>query len=73
MARKILKFIEEEYGNLPFAKRWVAKKFNGINVAFTLLEKAGAISHYPRLVERKKGMVAQTEHSLIVGGEVTTK
>jgi methionyl aminopeptidase len=73
MARKIMKYIETEYNGLPFAKRWIAKKFTGVNVAFVLLERAGAIYHYPRLVEKKKGMVSQSEHSLIVGGPVTTE
>jgi methionyl aminopeptidase len=72
-SRKILTYIETEYNGLPFAKRWLTKKFRGVNMAFTLLERAGAIYQYPRLVERKRGMVAQTEHSLIVGESVTTK
>ncbi len=72
-SRKILVYIETEYNGLPFAKRWLTKKFKGVNMAFTLLERAGAIYQYPRLVEKKKGMVAQTEHSLIVGKSVTTR
>ncbi len=39
--RKMIQFIAEEYHELPFAKRWIVKKFPNANFALTLLEKEG--------------------------------
>jgi len=74
-ARKLLIFIGENYKELPFAKRWLLQKFNRFNVQFSLnlLEKARTLYQYPELIEKKRGsLVSQAEHTLIVGGEVTT-
>lgn len=74
--RKILIYIADNYKELPFAKRWLLQKFDRFNVTFSLnlLEKSGIIYQYPQLIEKKKGsLVSQAEHSLIVGGNVTTK
>ena len=74
--RKILIYIVDNYKELPFAKRWLLDKFDRFNMNFSLnlLEKAGILYQYPQLIERKKGsLVSQAEHSLIVGGKVTTR
>ncbi|MDY0385844.1 MAG: type II methionyl aminopeptidase [Methanolobus sp.] len=72
-ARSLLKELEQ-YRTLPFAKRWL--KTPQLDFAMMQLEKAGIVHSYPVLKEVAGGMVAQTEHTLIVtdnGCEVTTK
>jgi len=73
--RKIIAFIAEEYKELPFAKRWIVKKFPNANFALTLLENQGIIYQYPQLPEKMKGLVSQAEHTVIVGEKpkITTK
>lgn len=65
-ARKVIKFIQEEYKGLPFAKRWVVKKFPNANYILRLLEKEKILKHYPQLVEISKGLVSQAETSFTV-------
>ncbi len=74
--RKIIMYIGENYKELPFAKRWLLKKFDSFKVSFALnlLERSEILYRYPQLIEKKKGsLVSQSEHSLIVGKKVTTK
>ena len=69
LARDLLKFISKEYGEMPFAKRWL-KGRKGLDFALNVLEKEGILYQYPLLVEGSKGIVSQAEHSLFVGEEV---
>lgn len=73
--RKMIQFIAEEYHGLPFAKRWIVKKFPNANFALTLLENQGVIQQYAQLSEKIKGLVSQAEHTVIVGEKpkITTK
>ncbi|MBT3285287.1 type II methionyl aminopeptidase [Candidatus Bathyarchaeota archaeon] len=76
-AKIMMKFIQSEYKTLPFASRWVLRKFKGSEgeAAFKELLKSKVVTSYPQLLERTRGMVAQAEHSVIVtedGCEVTT-
>lgn len=73
--RKIIQFMAEEYKELPFAKRWIVKKFPNANFALTLLENQGVLYQYPHLSEKTKGLVSQAEHTVIVGEKpkITTK
>lgn len=71
--RNVLKQIEE-YKGLPFAKRWLSS--DKLDFAILQLQKAGILHGYPLLLESAGGLVAQTEHTLIVsedGCEITTK
>ncbi|RME54146.1 type II methionyl aminopeptidase [Candidatus Woesearchaeota archaeon] len=74
-ARKIVKFVEENYKTLPFARRWLEEKFGNVSFALMLLVREGVLHSYPQLKERSNGMVAQSEHSLYIGDKsvVTTK
>jgi len=65
-ARNMIKFINEEYKGLPFAKRWLVKKFPSYNYTLRLLEKENIVKQYPQLVEISKGMVSQAENSFII-------
>lgn len=77
-ARKILKYISEEYESLPFCSRWIVKKF-GAKALFTMkqLEEFGNLHQYSQLVESGNGIVAQAEHTILIDEsgkiEVTTK
>jgi len=67
LAREILNFIEQEYKTLPFCERWIIKKFgNRALMSLKLMEQAGILHHYPRLIEKEHGKVAQAEDSLLL-------
>ncbi|MBN2454321.1 type II methionyl aminopeptidase [Candidatus Woesearchaeota archaeon] len=75
--RAILQHIEG-YGGVPFAKRWLVKKFPKlkVNLALRQMMQLGIIRDFPPLAEREKGLVSQAEHTLLVtkeGCEVLTK
>lgn len=64
-----------EFKTLPFAERWLNKKFENNDIILRKLTFHGLIKHYPQLIEIKKGIVAQKEHTVIIteyGCEVTT-
>ncbi|MFP3872210.1 MAG: type II methionyl aminopeptidase [Candidatus Natronoplasma sp.] len=73
---KFYKWIEKNFGSLPFAARW-CKRYEGDHVELLeRLRRFGAVMNYPVLVERKKGLISQSEHTVIVtskGCKVTTE
>jgi len=76
-AKKMMQHIQKEYRTLPFASRWVMRKFNtpAGAAAFQELLNSKCIMSYPQLIERTRAKVAQAEHSVIItedGCEVTT-
>lgn len=77
-AREILKYITEEYKELPFCSRWLVKKFGTKSLtALNQLEQNGNLHQYPQLIEVERGIVAQTENTILIeeNGEkiITTK
>jgi methionyl aminopeptidase len=66
-AREVLDYIEKEYKELPFSRRWVIKKF-GTRALFSLraLEQANALHHFHELVEKTKHPVSQAEATVLV-------
>ena len=75
--RVVLEEAEKRQG-LPFAERWFAKKMHPLKLKMVLRELVDrdALHAYPTLHEVDKGLVSQTEHTVIVekdGCEVTTK
>ena len=80
-SRRIATFIDENYETYPFAERWLEKAFPEmgdfkIKRALREFEALGVMDSFPPLVERKGGMVAQSEKEMIVGKdscEVITK
>ena len=64
---KILSEIKT-YNNLPFAKRWLEKKFGSAKTNFALkqLIMKRCILQHPPLIDSNNGIVSQFEHSLIV-------
>lgn len=69
VGREVLKYIYENYRELPFAKSWLKGKFDEfrLNNGFRFLEQQGVIHHYPRLLEEEGKKVSQAEHTVIVG------
>jgi len=63
-ARKVLQYIIENYGWLPFAKRWLIEEFGPIDRELYYLLKEGIIYSYPQLIEEKP--VSQFEHTFLV-------
>ncbi len=77
-ARKILVHVKANYGNLPFAERWVSHlvpKFK-LNQALRQLVHSKALYAYHILREKERGIVSQAEHTVVVtrdGCEVITR
>ncbi len=75
-ARKILSYAFENYGFMPFAERWIKKKFGDnliINASIKELLKSHGFKAYPVLVEKSGKVVAQAEHTVYItekGAEV---
>jgi len=67
-ARKILSLAENEFGGLPFAKRWLADHVSPIRIKMALmeLERVNAIRTYPVLKDMEGRKIAQSEHTIIV-------
>ncbi len=65
-ARKILEYIWEKNKTLPFSLREIQEKFGPMTrLAIKELEQAGAIHHYPQLIEKSHKPVSQAEHTFI--------
>jgi methionyl aminopeptidase len=67
--------IKSQFKTLPFAQRWFEKLFPYNDTSLRKLTFLGIIKHYPQLVESKKGIVTQKEHTVIIiedGCEVIT-
>ncbi len=72
--RAVSEFIDSRYRTYPFALRWLQKEFPrigefGIRRTLNELATRGALESFPVLVERKGGMVAQSEKEVIVEKE----
>src|SRR3989344_1337470 len=66
-AREVLAWIADEFKTLPFASRWIWKKFGSRGLlALRQLEQAGLLYQYPQLVEASGGKVAQAEHTVLL-------
>lgn len=70
--RQVLEFIDKEYSTMPFASRWLVKKF-GTKVLFTIkqLEQSGVLHNYKELVEKSKAPVSQHENTILVAEKPT--
>ena len=72
-ARQVLEYIKDNYGSLPFASRWIIKKFStkGI-IALRQLENEGIIHHFSILVEEKGKLVSQKENTFLIEKDKVT-
>lgn len=64
-SRKIINYISEEYKTKPFCKRWLDKAGFKTNFALKLLVKEGVLYNFPVLVEKTKGIVSQSEDTVV--------
>ena len=67
--------IKNQFKTLPFAQRWFEKLFPNHDTYLSRLAFFGVINQYPQLIESKKGIVTQKEHTVILtkdGCEVIT-
>ena len=76
-SKKVLEEIHQQYSTLPFAVRWLEKKFSrqlAVNAVKDLVRDK-CLGSYPVLVEETRQPVAQSEHTVLVtsdGCEVLT-
>lgn len=73
-AREMLAYIKENFSTLPFAERWLMKKFSS-KFALQELVRSEALRTYPILKEVSGAIVSQAEHTVMVkkdSCEVTT-
>jgi len=54
------------FKTLPFAQRWCKDILPNSDLALRRLSLLGLVKHYPQLVEAKRGIVTQKEHTVIV-------
>ena len=75
LAREVLKYIVDEYKKLPFARRWIFKKFGNVDFILSSLVGMGILKNYPVLKEDSRKVIVQAEHTVIVLKEplVTTR
>jgi methionyl aminopeptidase len=67
--REVSDYINTEYGTYSFALRWLIEKFKSefkVRAALNELARQEALETFPVLVEKRNGMVAQAEKSLMV-------
>ena len=75
-ATELMIEIRDRYKGLPFAERWLHTFQKDATKNLQKLIRAGIVSYYPVLDELGKGMVAQSEHTIMItssGNEVLTK
>ena len=75
-ARKILKIIEKKYPYLPFAERWLANEDPKYKAGLRNLMSSGCLYGYPSLIEKNRGVVSQSEHTVLItenGAKIITK
>jgi len=67
ITREVLKSLEE-YNSLPFAHRWLVKKYGLGKTSFALreLKNLGLLRGFPPLPDKAHGLVSQAEHTVIV-------
>ncbi len=77
IGRDVLRYIIENYKSLPFAERWIIKRFGVFKARSSLYDllKKEIIGEYPVLIERPNSFVSQFEKTVLVtkeGCEVLT-
>ena len=75
-ATELMKEIQDRYKGLPFAERWLHEFQEDATKNLQKLMRAGIVSYYPVLDELGNGIVAQSEHTLLItnnGNEVLTE
>jgi methionyl aminopeptidase len=74
-AKTMFSKLIKEFRSLPFAERWSNNIIENNDNVLRRLTFLGLLKHYPQLIDAKKGIVTQKEHTVIItkdGCEVTT-
>ena len=74
-ATELMMEIQDRYHGLPFAERWLHSIQDNATKSLQKLIRAGVVSYYPILDELGKGIVTQSEHTIMItssGVEVLT-
>ena len=74
-SNRLIKYIDENFKGLPFAERWVYGFDDKAPAILKKLQRAGLVMAYKQLADIGGGMVAQTEHTMLVtadGARLTT-
>ncbi len=72
---QFLQVLDKAYNRLPFAERWAYRMDRKAPAHLARLLRSGLVYTYPSLVDVGHGIVAQSEHSMLVtggGAEVLT-
>jgi len=72
---QMIRFIDESFRGLPFAERWCHAFDEDAPAILSKLQRSGLVTSYKQLVDMADGMVAQTEHTMVVtaeGAKLTT-
>lgn len=67
--------VKKHFRTLPFAQRWFEERFSNSDIVLRKLSFLGLLKHYPQLIDAKKGIVSQAEHTVILtkdGCEIIT-
>jgi methionyl aminopeptidase len=69
---EILLYIQKEYNTLPFAKRWLVKKFGSARTANAIREalSRGILYEHKTLREVSGAKVAQAEHTILIADKI---
>ncbi len=67
-AKRLMAYVVEHHDRLPFASRWLEGVVpeNKLPFALRMLERTGALHHYPVLREERGGWVSQHERTMLV-------
>ena len=68
-ATELMKEIQNRYHGLPFAERWLHSIQDDATKNLQKLLRSGVASYYPILDELGKGMVAQSEHTVMINND----
>ncbi len=74
-ATELMMEIQDRYHGLPFAERWLHSIQDDATKSLQKLIQSGVVSYYPVLNELGKGIVTQSEHTIMItssGVEVLT-
>jgi len=74
-SKMVFNRLKNKFKTLPFAQRWSEKLLTNSDILLKKLAFLGLLKHYPQLIDAKKGIVSQKEHTVIVledGCEITT-
>jgi methionyl aminopeptidase len=66
--KRVLAAIAQRFKTLPFCERWLHDlgDLDRLRQALRKLSRMGFLTRYPVLVERRRGVVAQFEHTLVI-------